>query len=350
MRGFLFVLVLSFCGGLFANPYVVTIVNEIKTGPGSSEWIELHAEPDISLGDVGGWTIVTHEGTAVIDSWNIVDTFYLIVGTWNTSGVFSLGDEADTLRLYNDNGSLVDWIIWGNVDWNNWGFYSPTKFPTPPAGASASRLNIIGPSCMMGWEDQYMSWYFDLTPTPGLANDDYGDIFGTVRGPGNAYLENASVTASGAMGYQSCLSCVEGVNLGFYWLFGLGEGMYLLSASHPEYGTYQESVYVHAGDTLHRNIYLGYNRVREEESAISGGEPSVELKVMRDGVVLNIQRDQFLKVTLIDPSGRVLSEIHRGILNRGIHFFAFPKARKGVYILRVSGKKGTICTQKILMP
>jgi len=347
MRSCLFVVILSICGALSANPYVITFVNEIKPGPGSSEWIELHAEPDIYLGDVGGWTIVTHEGTAVIDQGNIVDTFYLVVGTWNTSGVFSLGDDADTLKLYNDDGSLVDWIIWGNVDWNNWGFYSPTKFTTPPTGASASRLNIMGPSCMPMWEDQYISWYFDLTPTPGTPNDDYGNIFGIVLGPGNACLENIRVTASGEMGHQSCLSCGEGMNSGDYWLFGLGEGMYLLSAYHPEYGAYQESVYVQAGETVHRNIVFGYNRVGER---VSRRKSPLELKIVRDGVVLNLHRDRPLEIELIEPTGRVLSEIHRGILSRGVHFFAFPKIRKGVYLLRVSDEGGTIRTEKILIP
>jgi len=349
MRSVKYMFMLLVASSLMANPVFETFLNEIKTGPGSSEWLELHQAPEpMYFGDIGGWSIVTHEGTAIVNSDNILDTFYLVIDESNTSGTFSLNDVADTLKLYDEYGQLLEWVIWGDVAWDGIGMLGPSSFPTPPADVSASRFNSMGPSCAMGWMDQYITWYFDLTPTPGEANDGTGSIEGSVYDPDGNLLDGVLVTADGPMGYQSWITCWEGIHWGMYWLLGLGEGNYWVTAYHPAYGTISppDSVYVSEGETITLDFHFSPGAVSER---IKEAQGTPHLNVAAGGAVVNLEEGKYISLKLIDVSGRIMERVFTGYLDQGTHYFKISTSTSGVYFLELRTRNKKV-VEKIIVP
>jgi hypothetical protein len=92
-------------------------------------------------------------------------TDFVVIGHENTTGIFSLGDSADSIELAG-LGHDTD-VYDGGSGW------------APPAGMSAT----VYAHWEGIWPDEYVvcQWYLDSTPTFGAPNDDrYGGIAGRV--------------------------------------------------------------------------------------------------------------------------------------------------------------------------
>jgi hypothetical protein len=108
----------------------------------------------------------------------------------NVTGVFSLGDESDSVVLYD----LRNRPVGGSLAYPSTRG-TPYDAPAPPPGTSASLYRGE-----RGYPDpiEYFIWYVDSTPTFGLPNDDsIGGIYGRVFDADSNPLESVAVEAGG---------------------------------------------------------------------------------------------------------------------------------------------------------
>lgn len=225
------------CHTSFANPIIVTYINEVQANPPSLQRIELHEIPEESSTtlNLSGYQIKTRAGVAIINSGVILPAGgYVTIDATNTSGVFQINPLCDTIIFRYNANSILDQVSWP---------YHPAgwqKAPAPPLNGSIAmyRLNSL-------WEN-IMNWYIDSTPTFGSVNDDWSSISGTVTQSQGIPAINHIVYASGRTG----ASCGITNALGQYTIQGLGADKYQISIYYNHYlvATHQDS------------IELGYNQ------------------------------------------------------------------------------------------
>ncbi|MBN2465039.1 hypothetical protein JXD38_05390 [candidate division WOR-3 bacterium] len=220
-----------------ANPYVLTVLNEVSVDP-AHKFVELHGAPDNQSIDLHGWQLVTTTSACTLthylqyNEFVVIDSEALALGEV-AHGTLRLNPLEDSITLFDSAGRVADWVCYPRY---------PTghgKGPLPPIPGSIAFWNYDD------FEGQSMNWYVDSTPTPGSDNDDHSSIAGTVTGTGGVTLDEACVYASGTGG---CGLCGLYQQTG-YTISGLGAGTYEVSAGgiyngHVYQGVYPESVTV----------------------------------------------------------------------------------------------------------
>jgi hypothetical protein len=288
-----------------ANPYVLTVLNEVSVDP-AHQFVELHGEPDDQPVDLNGWQLVTATSACTLthdlqyNEFLVVDSEALALGVIG-HGTLRLNPLEDSVFLLDDTGRVVDWV----------------SYPRYPTGHGKASLPPI-PGSIAFWnyidgEDQSMNWYIDSTPTPGWENDDYGRIDGIVTGTGGITLDEACVYASGASG-----RCHRGLyQQTGYTISGLGAGKYEVRAyayhqGHSYQATYPESVSVgYSGAVSGINFVFPATGVAETP-------PAPLLPLMRvSGRTLLLSDDGTapVNVQLYNQVGSRVSEFHLGPIN-----------------------------------
>jgi hypothetical protein len=348
LKGVVVILSVLVCASLEANPLWMTFLNEISVGMDDmNEWIELHSAPESAPVNILGWSIVTTGGTAVITLDEVLGSQHIVINSSNTSGVFTLDDVEDTLYLLDEEGDLLEVVVWG---YDGWFLDIPMSgFPTPPDPfISASRFNETTYLCDPYISDQYISWYFDFTPTPGDENDGTGVIWGTVSDPDGALLGGAVVVAEGPYGYQSDATCSQGPSTGTFMLLGLGAGPYWVTCTHSEYGSisYGDSIYLGAGDTIFIELSFAGQAIEERKSI---EDTPLNIKVVGREVVAYVDEPLEVRFSLYDASGRFLERVFQGVLFEGTHFFKLANYPTGVYFLKLESPK-VVKSIKLMLP
>jgi len=174
-----------------ANPVYEVIYSEVQTSPDSLERIELHPYNMYSPIDLSGFWLRTRSGTATVNQgvviWN--ESSHVVLDRSNVTGVFSLGDESDSVVLYD----LRNRPVGGSLAYPSTRG-TPYDAPAPPPNTSASLY------CGIDFPEpvEYFIWYIDSTPTFGLHNDDsIGGIYGRVFDADSHPLESVAVEAGG---------------------------------------------------------------------------------------------------------------------------------------------------------
>lgn len=169
---------------LFANPYVVKVLNEFQTD--DNQRFELHLTyPMGSNFPLLNDSVITPAGVAIIDTEIYMqDSSYVVIDTSVLSGPYYLPSDTGFIRILTIPEDSVRYPVDSNCHF----------VPAPPAGTSAAKFycNVNQGVDMMYIED----WYIDYTPTFGDSNDDYSgcQVSGYVLGNGLP-LPNAQMIA-----------------------------------------------------------------------------------------------------------------------------------------------------------
>ncbi|MEO0075426.1 MAG: lamin tail domain-containing protein, partial [candidate division WOR-3 bacterium] len=132
-RHFHWLILLLVCHPLFANPIIVTYINEVQANPPSLQRIELHEIPEESSTtlNLSGYQIKTRAGVAIINSGVVLPAGgYVTIDATNTSGVFQINPICDTIVFRYNANSILDQVSWPHqpAGWQ--------KAPTPPLNGS----------------------------------------------------------------------------------------------------------------------------------------------------------------------------------------------------------------------
>ena len=205
----------------FANPVVVTLVNEFGFDSLGLGWMELHAEPGSDPGDLTGWQILTNTSACTLacvlgqDAFLVVDSASLAGGEYGR-GSFRLDPAGDCIRLAPDSAHgyvPTDSVTFPVPGWR-------AGAPMPPALGSAARLNVAG-------AEQVITWYLDSTPTIAADNDDYSSVAGTVNWAASRDFDRVEIVVSGPLGgsFSVVLARMQS-----YLAEGLSAGRYAITA------------------------------------------------------------------------------------------------------------------------
>jgi hypothetical protein len=315
-----------FVAALSANPVMPVIMSEIQTAPDSLERIELHSYIGDQPLDLSGAELVTNAGTAVIDSGLVLypESNYVVIDSTNTTGVFSLGDESDHIRL-----SLLDHNYF-ELRYPANPFRNPSQSWAPPPGMSAS-IHQWWEWQNGEWWDEY-TWYVDGTPTFGAPNDDtLGGITGYVYGD-DGPLTGAAVRIAAAQGTAEAPSgLVWPWPPGYFAHSPTGPGEFVLSAEYPGYlpYTYPETIGLPPNGEREINIRLQ----RPDAVAEQAGDATV-LRGHQRGrmLVLDADRPGIALVSVYDNLGRLRAS-EKVALVAGKNDLALPSLRSGVYFV-----------------
>jgi hypothetical protein len=289
-----------------ANPFVETYLSEVGVDS-AHQFVELLPAPDRPSVDLFGWQIVTSTSACTLccylrdfDPPLLVDSAALAGGEVGY-GTIRLNPPGDSVKVINDSGEVVDIVHFPRSP------TGPGSAPLPPSTGSVAFWNYDDA------QNQSMNWYVDSTPTPGVYNDDYSGIAGSVTGTGGITLDEAYLTASGQSGHSHCsLYQQRG-----YGIRGLGAGKYEVNAyayyqGQPYEATYPESVSVGYSQTT-GNINFVFPVTGVVES------PSVPLLPLArvSGRALLLYGDGIspVSVQLYNQVGSRVSEFHLGPIN-----------------------------------
>ncbi len=244
MKYYVAVLVSALVPLAFANPVMVTVVNEFGFDDQGLGWVELHAEPFSDSWDLTGWLVETSTSVCTLDcqlpydGFLIVDSASLATGGYGR-GSFRLNPAGDRIRIQPDSSHswFTDSVVFPVIPPGR------SRAPMPPAQGSAALLNVAG-------AEQLITWYIDSTPTPEADNDDYSSVTGKVFwAPGRGFYQ-VGVVVRGPLGWSYSAVMASGQS---YLAEGLSAGRYAVTA-HGQPGnvviSYPESVDVGYSDTL----------------------------------------------------------------------------------------------------
>ncbi len=156
------VLLTAAVGLVFANPVIVTFINEVGIDNEGNGRVELHQESMGENMDLTGWRLQTNSIVCTLSCQLGVNDFLIIDSAALAQGVigrgsFRLNPVADRVMLLPVEPPLPESVCYPVI---------PTGIgcaPTPPMGGSVA-LFSNGSSVI--------NWYIDSTPTPGDTNDD----------------------------------------------------------------------------------------------------------------------------------------------------------------------------------
>ncbi len=132
------------------------VINEFV--PKGTEWVELY-NAGTTAQDLTGWQLTNGSGfTDTLTPTLTAGAFAVIDNS------FSLDNSGDAIYLYDDVGTLIDSVAYGNVG----------GAPLAEVGHSAARLAGGADT-----GDDAADWNLDLTPTQGVANDVPGVSLGS---------------------------------------------------------------------------------------------------------------------------------------------------------------------------
>lgn len=242
----------------FANPLLITTVNEFETAP--IPRVELHAWPSIyAPGSLDGWILTTSFGTVRIDSGYVLDSLnFPAFDSTNLSSPLRMNPAGDTLMVWDGHGSPWDCVIWPSPP----SLHGP-PFP-PPSGWSTGILNTFW--FMSPMYSQLVHWYYDPTPSFGSDNRTHlGYITGVVRDTGgNRIGGDLHAFSDSGMSFSYCV--LEPYSP---YLMAAPRGTYRVWAVTPGYDSaaYAGPVIVHTGDTVRNiDILLTPSGVEENQS------------------------------------------------------------------------------------
>jgi hypothetical protein len=316
-------LLVAFATILSANPVIAVALSEIQTAPDSLERIEFHNYEGVNGLNLSGAELVTRAGTAVIDSGVVIypETSYVVIDSTNTTGVFSLGDDTDDVRLVMHGTTLFRLRYPANP------FRSYSSSWAPPPGTSASILQWTE----SGSDDWIYTWYIDATPTFGEPNDDtFGGITGYVYGDDSVPVDGATIRMTAAQGTVQMLSGEVGLwPPGYFAQTPTGPGEFVLTAEYPGYlpYTYPETIQLEPNNGRGVKVYLRRPGA-VEEPAKSMTVPQVRQRGRT--LVLDADRPGTAFVSVYDNLGRVRAS-EKVALVMGESELALPSLASGVY-------------------
>ncbi len=327
-RHFHWLILLLVCHPLFANPIIVTYINEVQANPPSLQRIELHEIPEESSTtlNLSGYQIKTRAGVAIINSGVVLPAGgYVTIDATNTSGVFQINPICDTIIFRYNANSILDQVSWP---------YQPAgwrRAPAPSLNGSIAlyRLNWL-------WEN-IMNWYIDSTPTLGSINDDWSSISGTVTHNQGIPAINHIVYASGRTG----TSCGITNSLGQYTIQGLGADKYQISIyyNHNLVSTYSDSVDLGYNQHLTNiNIIIPTGDIHEaHHSRIDAKQLRIKM-INKSNLELSclLQQPTRLIVHIYNLNGVLSKTFHYPQLPIGYHTFNLPlNLQNGIYFVAV---------------
>jgi hypothetical protein len=335
------VLLIVLTAALSANPVIPVALSEIQTAPDSLERIELYSYAGKEVLDLSGAELVTNAGTAVIDSGLVVypESNYVVIDRTNTTGVFSLGDDSDYIRLSLPDHNYFELRYPANPFRNRSGSWAP------PSGASASIFQWWEWQDGLWW-DEY-TWYVDGTPTFGTPNDDtLGGITGFVYGD-DSTINGATVRITSAQGAAEMPSGrIWPWPPGYFALTPTGMGRFVVTVDCPGYLPYEypDTIGLPPNGGREINIYLQRPGAVDERT---GNAAVVDLHQRGRTLALNTDRAGIGVVTVYDNLGRVrMSE--KVALVSGSNELALPSLRSGVYFANCRFGERTLNTKFVL--
>ncbi len=214
-----------------ANPIARVFLNEVGSDTIRGQWVEI-CNSDTWPYNLRGSLITTSLSCCTLEC---------ATGLVVDSAVLARGDSAHGTFRFNPAG---DSICFGG-EW--------VKFPSLPAGPNSAPAFPENASIShWPWGSMYFGecWYVDSTPTPGLSNDDWGAISGTVAGLPPAMNMPFIAQASGPA------ACCAGYASGTFYIGGLSPGRYEVTVEGLAYngvtyhGALSESVEVGYAQTV----------------------------------------------------------------------------------------------------
>lgn len=274
-----------------ANPIVVVMYSEVRVAPDSLEAIELYPYENVVCPmDLSGYRIVTHAGTAFIDSGVVLEeSSFVVIDRSNTTGTFSLGDSCDRVEILDQSGWPIGVAPLQYPD----GLYDSPAFVPEPGLSAALYQRWVN-----RWPDPFFwyRWYIDSTPTFGSGNDDtLGRISGRVLDDRGLPVYGAWVTMRNRHGTDYTYTDSSGR----YSIFPVGPGVYELIAQKTGHlpGVFPDSVRLGTNqqvDTV--DIWLYRVGVEEVRAWTPPGYPSA--------LAIEADRAGSADVRIYDVSGR----------------------------------------------
>lgn len=282
-----------------ANPVLETYLSEVGVDS-AHQFVELHCAPDHQSIDLSGWQIVTSSSACTLtyqlqyDEFLVVDSEALAIGDIG-HGTLRLNPLRDSVFLLDSAGVVADHVHYPRY---------PTGHNSAPLPPSTGGIGFWNYDDAIG---QTMNWYIDSTPTPGLENDDYSRITGTVTGTGGIKLDEAYVYASGANGDCFCYLYRQTP----YTIYGLGAGKYEVKAYAYHQGQPYQAVYP-------ESVSVGYSGIA---SGVDFVFPATGVAETQSASLLPLMR----------VSGRALLLSNDGTARVNVHLYNQVGSRVGEY-------------------
>ena len=318
------VLIFSLFALAAANPVFLFAFNEVQAAPDSLERVEIHPYNMFLPVDIFGWQLQTVAGICTVQTHIVIDSAdYAVLDRTNLGPAFTLGDEHDSLVLFDAGGSYITETGYPDGMMN--------RCLAPPAGASAAFYHNL----IWQYPDpiEVASWYIDASPTFGSANDDtVGGIRGRVVDDRGEPVIWAQVTATGAPGEIY----METDSSGHYELHPTGPGTYWLSADRAgyEHGSFSDSVAVASNEWVDSvNIVIVRTGVAETRATIVA--PGLTLR----GRTLSL--DAPGQVAVFDLSGRP-------VVRSTARTISLAALSSGVYFVRLETVAGVVRRKVVL--
>jgi hypothetical protein len=336
-------LLLVFVVVLWANPVMPVVFSEIQTAPDSLERIELHLYAGDEPFDLSGAELVTNAGAAVIDSGLVIypESNYVVIDSTNTTGVFSLGDDSDYVRLCIPGEDTFRLRYPADPS------YAHDASWAPPSGTSASIYQF------WNWQDpywvDYYTWYIDGTPTFGTRNNDtLGGIAGHVYGDGGLPVDGATVRVIAAQGTAQHTSgeFFWPPRHGYFAQKPTGPGMFIVTADFSGYlpFTYPETIELAPNEGRDINVQLQRPDAVEEQA---GSVTLSELHQRGSPLVVSADRPGTVLLSVHDNLGQ-LRVSDKVALIAGRNELASPNLRSGVYFACCRFGDRTLKTKLVL--
>jgi hypothetical protein len=313
-----------------ANPYVITVLNEVGCSNDSLHWFELHFGPyEQNTTDLTGTIVRTSTSECTLecylggDEHLVITSDDLALGV-NGRGTFRILPERDSISVvFPESLYLQDEYV---------------EYPAYPTGEGAAPPPPFPGSIALwshpDYERQSINWYVDSTPTSGGENDDHSSIVGNLICNGGGRIWESAVHASGRFGRDLIETC-----RGAYTLSGLGPGRYQVDAyvycdSGEFWEAYPESVLVGYSDTVF-GIDFDLSPVGIAEPSLAASVRPM-LHAIGRVVRLSLDRAEQVRLDVHDVLGRRTALLTDGMLAAGEHRFRLPEQLSaGAYVVRL---------------
>ncbi len=313
-----------------ANPYVITVLNEVGCSNDSLHWFELHFGPyPQCLTDLTGTIVRTSTSECTLECYLSGDEHLVITSDdlalgINGRGAFCILPERDSIEvIFPESLYLQDEYV---------------EYPAYPTGEGAAPPPPFPGSIALwshpDYERQSINWYVDSTSTPGEENDDHSSVAGDLVCNGGGKIWEAAVHASGRFGRDLIESC-----RGTYTLSGLGPGKYQVGAFVYCDSGFFEAVYPESVSVGYSDTVVG---IDFDLSPVAIAEPCRALPVrpmlLATGcdVRLALSEAREVRLDVIDVLGRKAALLHDGMLAAGEHRFRLPeRLSAGAYVVRL---------------
>jgi hypothetical protein len=317
----------ALCAAAAANPVMEFYFSEIQAAPDSLERLELHpinVHLPLPL-DLYGWQLQTTAGLCTVQAHvTIADsTSYAVLDRTNLGPRFALGDESDSLVLFDETGDFVTDLGFPSI-WD--------QCLAPPPGSSVALYH----TWIWRYPDpiEVSCWYIDATPTFGSANDDTdGGIRGRVVDDRGLPVVGAWTTASGPTG---SLSYGYTDTAGRFEFHPTGPGTYEIGASCAGHysGFYPDSVTVGTNEWADSiNIAIVRTGIAETQATLVAHGVALRGRTLLLGAPG--------RVTVFDLSGRPVVRSTA----RAISLAALPS---GIYFVRLESVAGVLNRKVVL--